>query len=483
MPTIVAPSAPQAATDENFGGPNATQMAAAASMGKMQPVVPIAPAATKASTATEPTVLTSTNISDNVIPANVAAAAELNNKGTYIGQDGNTYHSDGTLAYTGETGQAPGIDNPDNDPDIAHINDQLGGLKAITDASTKQSLDATHQTYAVRAQMLKEINDAQLKTRRQLDLNNGSSRYAQQDAGDLMTAQEKTGMAALGNLEAQESAAIAKVNAAQAKGDQQAMNSAIKNAQAIRKTKQAAADKLNAAVQKNTDAVAKTHTQMLRDQAIAGVVKSGMSDPQQLLKTLNTGTDGKDNGNNYTLKEINSALGALKPKGTTSTDLYKFSNAETGKLLTQGFNATQIQGIADDLNGRGDGTTLKGLTTAQQNAVSQIMAPQKVANTKPLVSGSLNYTNETLGQTSKWLNQTKGPDSYVDPTAYQKAFDAWTGDGGLAKDFLTKFPPKQYVNPANTWLPSYLLSKGASTKAPAADISSQINALFSNSKK
>ncbi len=93
------------------------------------------------------------------------------------------------------------------------------------------------------------------------------------------------------------------------------------------------------------------------------------------------------------------------------------------------------------------------------------------------MSGSLTYTSQDLGNTAQWINKTKGTDGYVDPNAYKQAFDAWTQDGGLPKDFLKNFPPKSMINPANDWLPQYLESKTTSTKA-TTDIASQINSLF-----
>lgn len=51
------------------------------------------------------------------------------------------------------------------------------------------------------------------------------------------------------------------------------------------------------------------------------------------------------------------------------------------------------------------------------------------------------------------LRASVGSDGYVNPTVYKQAFDEW---GGTTAEFLSKFPPKNYVNPANTWLPAIL---------------------------
>lgn len=77
-------------------------------------------------------------------------------------------------------------------------------------------------------------------------------------------------------------------------------------------------------------------------------------------------------------------------------------------------------------------------------------------------SGSATFLPEQLTAVSKELEKSKtlygGDGVYVNPEIYQQAYDAWTSTGGLAKDFLTQYPPSKYVNPKNNTLPEYLRS-------------------------
>jgi hypothetical protein len=75
-------------------------------------------------------------------------------------------------------------------------------------------------------------------------------------------------------------------------------------------------------------------------------------------------------------------------------------------------------------------------------------------------SGSALFSKSQLSQLEGRLDQSRGQDGYVDPDVYKQAFEAWTDPsvGGLSKDFLAKYPPKNYVNPANDQLPNYLRS-------------------------
>lgn len=67
-------------------------------------------------------------------------------------------------------------------------------------------------------------------------------------------------------------------------------------------------------------------------------------------------------------------------------------------------------------------------------------------------SGSMSKAQIQLGEDK--LNATRGSDGYVDPYVYAQAFKDWTG---TTKQFLAAFPPKDYVNPAATNLPPYLM--------------------------
>lgn len=80
---------------------------------------------------------------------------------------------------------------------------------------------------------------------------------------------------------------------------------------------------------------------------------------------------------------------------------------------------------------------------------------------KPVVSGSLKVSADEISQGVQMLNSSKGTDNFVDPTVYEQMYNAWLGKGGKPQDFISQFPPKQYVNPANNTLPTNLRSATA----------------------
>jgi len=84
---------------------------------------------------------------------------------------------------------------------------------------------------------------------------------------------------------------------------------------------------------------------------------------------------------------------------------------------------------------------------------------------KTYTSGKLKYTAADIAEDEAYLKKNSGSDGYVNPGIYQQAYKAWTDKGGLEKDFLAKYPPKRWVNPANKELPAFLRSGVEETKA------------------
>lgn len=69
-------------------------------------------------------------------------------------------------------------------------------------------------------------------------------------------------------------------------------------------------------------------------------------------------------------------------------------------------------------------------------------------------SGNLEYTQADMAEDSQALENSRGQEGspwgkgYVSPVLYLQLYQAWIDGGGLLKDFLTTYPPKNYINPA-----------------------------------
>lgn len=283
--------------------------------------------------ATEPAVVSSSTIPDT-IAKNTQTLKDLSSKGTYVGQDGNLYHSDGSLvpapafAETGPNntwnagGQQYGAEpnytgGDESDPDTKQINDLLAGLKQSLDSSTKSQVDTIEQQHALLTGQQQDANTRAGASRQSALLASGS-RYTPFDASGTMLAQTSYGLQAIAALDAQENAAISAAKKAQNDGDQQIADKAIGYVQQLRTQKQAAAQKLIDSQSTALQAQQKQQQQSIRDTGIADLVTQGMTDPAQILSTLNA------NGGDYTaddvagvLKQIATNTGAVGIKGLT----------------------------------------------------------------------------------------------------------------------------------------------------------------------
>lgn len=478
-PTTNTGSGAAVVDNSAFGGPNSAQAAAGNSQIGAKPIVPTYQTPTPANipgtpgynpgyaAPTEPTVVSSDNITNNVIPALNAQATAVAQKGTYVGGDGKTYYSDGSLVpaplsadydeTTGTYSDASGtygappqfVDNPTNDPDIAQTNTLLASLKNSLDSSTLSQVNAIEQQYKLLTASQQQANAGQDSAEAALNARTGTTRYAPLNAMSTAIATTNSGLAKIQKLDADEDAAIAQVKSAQQSGDYQLMTQALDTVNSIRTAKQTAATTLQDSLSKTNDAAQAQALQVGQDNAVGSVLAQGTTDPATILKAVN------DAGYNMTAAQVAASIKNLTPTAAAGST-YKFSNTDVGKLLGVGLNPTQIQNVQDYYNGTGTADALSGLTSAQQAAVQTALVGKTATASsdggKSYKSGTLNYTSDDLAQGNQLLQQSKGTDGYVDPNVYLNLANAWTSQGGSIKDFLTNYPISSWVNPANTFV-------------------------------
>ena len=106
--------------------------------------------------------------------------------------------------------------------------------------------------------------------------------------------------------------------------------------------------------------------------------------------------------------------------------------------------------------------------TTKARAAAMGIVPEKTISDVLTRSGALEYTKFDYSEDASQLETSRGTDGWVDPTIYQKLYDAWISSGGKIADFVKTFPPEQYVNPENDWLPPYLRPKKSGVVNPFA---------------
>lgn len=114
------------------------------------------------------------------------------------------------------------------------------------------------------------------------------------------------------------------------------------------------------------------------------------------------------------------------------------------------------------------------------NSGSSSVSPANPTNLpKPVTSGTLTATGQDQLEVINILRTGKssggtaygnaaGSDGWADPNVYLKLLANWQKNGGQISDFVRLYPPKDYINPANTWIGAELAKYGVSWSSPAA---------------
>lgn len=390
-----APSAPITPVDtSSFTAPQLAAFSAAAKLGTGVPTfdsrVPADGPAKPATPAKEPAVLSSSNISENVIPDLTKRADTLADKGTHMGQDGNMYYSDSSLVpaptdaeYNPNTkqwtsgnssyGTGPQYVTGD-DEDSKETNELFDSTKANLDSTTLASITAIQQQYDMLKAQQQDTNARADKTRARISTLGGATRYAPLDASGVALAQTQSGLQEIAKLDADENAAIAQVRQAQQSQNFQLMEKALGIAESKRQEKQDAAAKLADQLSTANAAAAKATAAATQSDQIAQILASGVTDPTDVFDTL------RKAGVTITAQDVKSGIDALTPKAAKE-DLYKFSTTDVGTLYAAGLSAGDVQAVQDYYNGKGDASILSSLSAAEKAAVNKALTGKAVTGT------------------------------------------------------------------------------------------------------
>lgn len=108
-----------------------------------------------------------------------------------------------------------------------------------------------------------------------------------------------------------------------------------------------------------------------------------------------------------------------------------------------------------------DKTTNNGVTTItskDQNGNTKVthIVNNKSAAVKPYTSGGLSIPRADIAEGQQKLESSRGKDGFADTKMYTNMMQHWIQSGGLEQDFLKQYPPKNYLNPSDSTIPSTL---------------------------
>lgn len=283
----------------------------------------------------------------------------LKNTGLTVGQDGLARYSDSSFA----TAPMDAVQDPNSgmwtsggvnyaigpatsaDPELTAIQKQISDMKSQFDATSQSMINNIKSQFD---NLITKQTDDNTRSQASLDqtlLMGGTSRYAQLSSTGQSASMMSYGLQQIADLNTKEQSAVIQAQQAQEAGDMKLMDSALTIAQKARDEKQAAAQTLSDKLTKQADIVTANKQQAAKDTAVQGLLSQGITDPNEILKSLqasgNTDITAKDIADtvanlNPNAKEIVNVLGDASKFGAPPDVLTAIGNAKT---LTEAYKA------------------------------------------------------------------------------------------------------------------------------------------------
>lgn len=250
----------------------------------------------------------------------------------------------------------------------------LAEMQKTNDLAAREAIRAIRQDFKERTGEQEDINKQATNQIRQALLTagadtGGSSRYAPLSSVGLLSAQETQGIKVLTALDKQERIAVAEAKAAQQSNDFQLLEKKLNLIDSIRTEKSSAMEGMRGSMM-----------QSQRDNSIAELIAGGVTDPIEILTTLNNA------GGDFTIEEITGSLKNLKDSLGGGNSLFSFKPEHVGPLLGVGLTMPDIQAMQEDFaTGAPLSDILAGVSPEQQAAVKAALGV--AANTSNLTPG------------------------------------------------------------------------------------------------
>lgn len=202
------------------------------------------------------------------------------------------------------------------------INDMLSAMSAKTDAITAAGISNIQDQYSILQQQQQRINNAAIAGANAYLVGGGQGISS---SGDLVAAQMSYGLQQIADLDNKEATAINTAQQSALNQDYKNMEDQLKVVEDTRTTKMGLIQKQVQYLQDKNNTIAANQYQSSKDNAIANVLTSGVTDPKDILATLQ-----KNGNNDVTLDDINKNLQAIAdannaPVSKLSQDVQTFN--------------------------------------------------------------------------------------------------------------------------------------------------------------
>lgn len=417
----------------------------------------ITPTPVQAAPIASPTVVTDANIRENIIPqiqsqVQTATTPASNNPSASQNQ-----------TVQSNTGQNTGNNNSDIDTTLdgtdynAIYNKILGQENAQPiDPLTQKELDLiTSQQSSVDSGYNSQIsglqtayNQVRASTQAATDAQNAQTTFQGERTGitssttqSIINAENNANLNKMASLTADENTAISNIQTAMSKSDYQSAQDQVTALEKIQSDRAALAQKVTDSLVTQNETNQKTILQAQQDAQISKVFASGVTDPAKILSTLNA------NGGSFTLAQINTALKNLTTDGNlqnlTGNVKNFYSLKDSGALPSSITSLPADQQLTAFLNLDSSTSASKSLYTTSDGTDI----------TKSDISSGVQTLEASIPAGGK----------YADPATYEAMYEKWVSSGLDPQEFIKNYPPKYYIDPADTSLPAYLQPGKASS--------------------
>ena len=231
------------------------------------------------------------------------------------------------------------------DSGIDSLIEKFSNYNVDTDPTFTADKNNIIQGYAALKQEARRAGEEMGRNLRTISLRQGISRYNPEGAVRAHEAVLGRITDKLADYVSEEASAISKARAAHQAGKFSEFNNQINILDKVRTNKAATLTELNKTITEAKKKIQESVTKATRDSAIAGLVSQGITDPKDILETLNFDDAGNQVGD-FSLKEIDDALKALSP----DSKLEKLSGATRDffVLKGQGLLPSSVASLPED---------------------------------------------------------------------------------------------------------------------------------------
>lgn len=178
-------------------------------------------------------------------------------------------------------------------------------------------------------------------------------------------------------------------------------------------------------------------------------------DRNDLLNTISKLTESKKVAGEQLSSAEEDILNTLNLRQTEKTGALETMKTRAELLKTLTPEEKKLDTSIIDVGGR------KVLVNNQTGeSIRDLGASSSGTTTKnTFSSGGMTVPDSAIATAQNKLDTSRGSDNYANSALYLQMLKAWKNDGGLEQDFFSQFPPKNYLNPNDTSIPTYIKDK------------------------